>query len=193
MMGKLTREPEERWVRRHVPFRSRPVSRGGPRTYVGQWLRAVLLRQRELRDRLRIKLNGGRQTGWNDDEPAVVEAACESAVARFFGANYDVHDITAFAALLREAAGNDPAHDQLKTEAVIRLALGEPDVDTRGITPGQMFSIRGNVLAGVVGKLGLGEVDVDLLITDAEKVAVERGWNPPLVPGQASSACRARA
>jgi hypothetical protein len=32
----------------------------------------------------------------------------------------------------------------------------------------------------VVVKLGLGEADVDQLITDAEKVAVERGWNPPL-------------
>ena len=164
-----------------MPFRSRSVSSGGPRTCVGQWLRATLLLQRELRDRLRPKLNGGRQTGWNDDEPAVVEAACESAVARFFGASYDVRDIAAFAALLRQAAGNDPTYDQLKTEAVvIRLALGEPDVDTRGITPGQMFAIRGNVLAGVVGKLGLGEADVDQLITDAEKVAVERGWNPPL-------------
>ena len=76
------------------------------------------------------------------------------AVARFFGANYDIRDITAFAALLRQAAGDDPnpMFDQLKTEAVIRLALGEPDVDTQGITPGQKFGIRGNVLAGVVGK-----------------------------------------
>lgn len=168
-----------------MPFRSRSVSRGGPRTCVGQWLRAALLQQRELRDRLRPKLNGGRQTGWNDDEPAVVQAACEAAVARFFGADYDVRDVTAFAALLRQAAGDDPnpMYDQLKNEAVIRLALGEPDVDTQGITPGQMFSIRGNVLAGVVGKLGLGEADVDQLITDAEKVAVERGWNPPLAGG----------
>jgi hypothetical protein len=164
-----------------VPFRSRSVSRGGPRTCVGQWLRAVLLRQLELRDRLRPKLNGGKK-GWNDDEPAVVEAACESAVARFFGANYDARDVTAFAALLGEAAGDDPnpMFDQLKTEAVIRLALGEPDVDTQGITPGQKFGVRVNVLAGVVGKLGLGEADVDQLITDAEKVAVRRGWNPPL-------------
>jgi len=48
-------------------------------------------------------------------------------------------------------------------EAVIRLALGEQDVDTAGITAGR-----------------LGEADVDQLITDAEKDAVERGWNPPL-------------
>jgi hypothetical protein len=35
-------------------------------------------------------------------------------------------------------------------------------------------------LAGVVGHLKLSEADVDQLITDAEKVAVERGWDPPL-------------
>lgn len=155
-----------------MPFRSRSVSRGGPRTYVGQWLRAVLLRQRELRDRLHFKLNGGRETGWNDDEPAVVEVACELAVGRFFGTSYDVRAITAFVAELREVTANDPAHDQLKTKAVIRLALGDQDVDTEGITSGQKFLIRLAVLTLAAGKLGLSEADVDQLITDAEKIAV---------------------
>lgn len=86
---------------------------------MGQWLRAVLLGQTELRDRLRPRLNGGDK-GWNDDEPAVAEAACELAVGRFFGSSYDVRAVTAFVAELREATGNDPAYDQLKTEAVIR-------------------------------------------------------------------------
>jgi len=159
---------------------SRSVSRGGQRTYIGQWLRAVLLRQTELRDRLHPKLNGGDK-GWNDDEPAVVQAACELAVARFFGTSYDVRAITAFVAELREATANDPAYDQLKTEAVIRSALGEQDVDTAGITAGQKFSIRLMVLTLAFGKLGLSEANVDHLITDAEKIAVERGFDPPLV------------
>ena len=163
-----------------MPFRSRSVSRGGPRTYVGQWLRAVLLRQTQLRDRLRPKLNGGRQTGWNDDEPAVVQAACELAVGRFFGTSYDVRAITAFVAELREATGNDRAHDQLKTEAVIRLALGEQNVDTEGITAGQKFLIRLAVLTLAFGKLRLSEAEVEQLITEAEKIAVERGFSPPL-------------
>jgi len=164
-----------------MPFRSRSVSRGGPRTYVGQSLRAALLRQTELRDRLHPKLNGGRETGWNADEPAVVEAACELAVGRFFGTSYDVRAITAFVAELREATANDPTHDRLKTEAVIRLALGDQDVDTAGITAGQKLRIRGAVLTLALGKLGrLSEADVDQLITEAEKIAIERGWNPPL-------------
>jgi hypothetical protein len=163
-----------------MPFWSRPVSPGRPRTNVGQWLRAMLLRQPELRDRLRAELNGGKTKGWNDDEPAVVEAACELAVGRFFGASYDVRAVTEFVAVLREATDRDPRYDQLKTEAVIRAALGEKDVDTEGITPGQKYLIRCAVLTLVCGKLRLGEVDVDLLITEAEKIAFKRGWNPTL-------------
>lgn len=162
-----------------MPFRSRTVSRGRPRTNVGQWLRATLLRQTELRDRLKTKLNGGK-AGWNDDEPAVVQAACELAVSRFFGTSYDVRAITAFTAELREATAHDPRYDQLKTEAVIRSALGEQDVDTEGITASQKYLIRGAVVTLVYGKLRLSEADVDQLITDAEKIAVKRGWNPPL-------------
>jgi hypothetical protein len=163
-----------------MPFRSRIVSRGMPRTNVGQWLRAALLRQTGLRDRLKTKLNGGKVKGWNDDEPAVIQATCELAVGRFFGRSYDVRAVTTFAAELREATAHDPRYDPLKTEAVIRSALGEQDVDTEGITAGQEYLIRIAVVTLVYGKLRLSEADVDQLITDAEKVAVKRGWNPPL-------------
>ena len=163
-----------------MSFRSRVVPSGRPRTNVGQWLRATLLRQTELRDRLKNKLNGGKVKGWNDDEPAVVQAACELAVGRFFGTTYDVRAVTTFAAELYEAAAHDPRYDQLKTEAVIRSALGEQDIDTAGITPGQKYLIRGMVVTFVYGKLRLGEAELDRLITDAEKIAVKRGWNPPL-------------
>lgn len=146
---------------------------------MGQWLRAVLLGQTELRDRLRPRLNGGDK-GWNDDEPAVAEAACELAVGRFFGSSYDVRAVTAFVAELREATGNDPAYDQLKTEAVIRLALGGQDLDTAGITAVQKFSTRLMVLTVAFAKLGLGEAEVDQLIADAEKIAFARGFDPPL-------------
>jgi hypothetical protein len=57
-----------------------------------------------------------------------------TTVGRLFGSDSDVRYITVFAALLREANANDPTYDQLKMEAVIRLALGEQDVDTAGIT-----------------------------------------------------------
>jgi hypothetical protein len=163
-----------------MPFWSRLVSPGMPRTNVGRWLRAMLLRQPELRDRLRAELNEGKRKGWNDDEPAVVEAACELAVGRFFGTSYDVRAITEFVAVLREAAAHDPRYDQLKTESVICAALGEKDVDLEGITPGQKYLMRCAVVTLVCGKLRLSEADVDQLITDAEKIAFKRGWKPPL-------------
>jgi hypothetical protein len=140
----------------------------------------MLLRQTELRDRLKTKTNGGNAKGWNNDEPAVIEAACELAVGRFFGAGYDVRAITEFVAVLREATAHDPTYDQLKTEAVIRAALGEKDVDLTGITPDQKYLIRAAVVTLVYGKLRLSEGDVDQLITGAEKIAFKRGWNPTL-------------
>lgn len=152
-----------------MPFRSGSV---GPRTIVGQWLRATLLLQTELRDRLKTKLNGGKAKGWNDDEPAVIEAACELAVGRFFGTSYDVRAITELA--------HNRRYDQQKTEAVIRSALGEQDVDTEGIATGQKYLIRGAVVTLVYGKLRLSEAALDQLITDAEKIAIRRGWNPAL-------------
>lgn len=137
------------------------------------------MRQPELREQLGLTLNGGK-TGWNDDEPAVVEAACELAVRRFFPQDYDVRAITAFVSELRAATGNDPPVEQLKTEAVIRSALGEADVATGDITPGQKYLMRGRVTGLAVGKLGLNEAGIDQLITDAERVAFGRGWRPPL-------------
>jgi len=53
-----------------------------PHTYVGRWLRALMLDQRELRDELIATLNNGEAVGWNDDEPAVVVACCELTFRR---------------------------------------------------------------------------------------------------------------
>jgi hypothetical protein len=71
-------------------------------------MRAGLLRQSALRDQLLSKLNGGDMAGWNEDEPAVVEAAAELLLHQFFGASYDVRAVTAFAADLHEATAARP-------------------------------------------------------------------------------------
>src|SRR5689334_23046197 len=62
---------------------------GGPRTHVGLWLRALLRRDSEAYRRLVHKLNRGEK-GWNADEPAVVEGACQLAVRQFFGTYHHV-------------------------------------------------------------------------------------------------------
>jgi hypothetical protein len=100
-----------------------------------------------LRDKLRPALNNGRKR-WNDDEPAVVQAAGEIISGKYLGAGYDVRAVTDFVAELRKTTNNDGQFPRLNTEAVIRAALGETDADQ--------------------------------LIGDAERIAFDRGWHPPL-------------
>ncbi|MBO0806844.1 MAG: hypothetical protein J2P32_00880 [Actinobacteria bacterium] len=138
------------------------------------------MRDPELREQLRSTLNGGKKTGWNDDEPAVIEAGCELAVRLFFPEDYDIRTITAFVSELRVATGNYPPLDQLKGEAIIRSALGEADVVIGDLTPAQKLNMRIAVTALVTGKLGLDEAAIDQLIADSERIAFDRGWHPPL-------------
>jgi hypothetical protein len=163
-----------------VAFTRRSDSTSSPTTYVGRWLRATLLRQPELRERLRLTLNAGKKTGWNDDEPAVVEAACELVLRRLFAAPDDVRAITAFVSELRIATDDDPPLGKLKTEAVIRSALGEADVVTSNITPGQKYLTRYLVIVFAARKLDLDEAAIDRLIAESEQIALDRGWHPPL-------------
>lgn len=169
-----------------MAFRSKQTPTSQPSTCVGRWLRAGLLDQRELRKQLNTTLNNGKP-GWNDDEPAVVEAACEIAVRRFFGADYDVREITSFVSQVRSKIHSVEPPDQLRTEAMIRSALGESDVVTSDITAGQKFNIRVSVLGQAKLLLGLDAAAVDRLILEAERVAFERGWNPPLAAGPRGS------
>ncbi|MBO0786230.1 MAG: hypothetical protein J2P33_09150 [Actinobacteria bacterium] len=133
-----------------------------------------------MREQLRSTLNGGKKTGWNDDEPAVIEAACEVAVRLFFPEDYDVRTITAFVSELRTPTDNDPSLDQLKAGAIIRFALGEADVVTDDIAPLQKLHIRISVITLLTFKLDLDESAIDKLIIDSERIAFDRGWHPPL-------------
>jgi len=86
---------------RMLRFRSRQQAPGmGPSTVVGVWLRATLLDQRELTRQLNTTLNYGKP-GWNDDQPAVVEALCEIAVREYFDVDYDVRAIAPFVSRMR--------------------------------------------------------------------------------------------
>jgi hypothetical protein len=64
-----------------------------------------MLGQRELRDQLVSTLNGGSR-GWNDDEPAVVEAACELTARRYFGDAPDDEKISDLARMFMEATAD---------------------------------------------------------------------------------------
>jgi hypothetical protein len=161
-------------------FRSKRETPGaGPSTVVGRWLRAALLDQRELRRQLTTTLNYGKP-GWNDDEPAVVEALCEIAVREYFGSDYEEQAITSFVSQMRSRIHSVEPPEQLATEAVIRSSLGEADVFADDIKSGRKYVIQISVLGQARIWLGWDEATVDQRIVEAERVAFERGWKPPL-------------
>lgn len=149
-----------------------------PGTLMGQVLRATLRRDFGAADDLSGRLNGGRP-GWNDDEPAVVEAACELAALRYFRADCDVREITAFVSdMLARVTESKLGAGPLEVEAVIRGALGEKDVSLEGIRRSVLHGIRITVTMDIVYRLSLAGPEIDRLVTDAERMAFARGWDP---------------
>jgi len=154
----------------------------GPVTVVGRWLRALLLRDGEAVPDLRARLNSGKP-GWNRDEAGVVQAACDLAVARYFGASYDAGAVTRLASFLHqvEQAGGKAPHSQREIEAVVRHALAEADldVDVGGINARVAFEIQGSVTAFIASQRGWPPPLIDAILGYAEQTAAGRGWNPP--------------
>jgi hypothetical protein len=160
-----------------------------PKTLVGQWLLAGLLDQDGLRDQLAKSLNRG-QPGWNYDEPAVVESACQIASRKLFPNGADAEEIGAFVARLRSLViarkpGATTAGRE-ETEAVIHAALGDPDILLSRFHKAEVFHAQAAVIAGARSKLGLGDATITQMIIDGERTAFERGWHPPLA---ARSSC----
>jgi hypothetical protein len=154
-----------------------------PRTYVGRWLRAGMLDQREERDRLVRALNGGSATGWNDDEPAVVQAAIELVLSRYYGSRAaDPSGLESLVTPVNEALVADSHPDDVeKAEAVIHSAAGD---DTRGIEMVariDRYRLRAVTVALASAQLELSDADVDSVLREAERVAFEQGFHPPLV------------
>ena len=143
-----------------------------------------MLDQRELRDQLTATLNGGRRTGWNDDEPAVVEAACELMLRRHYGPEGpDDASVRWLAALAREAFAADRSPiDEHHAQAIIRAALGGTTADLSMMRSGDSYRVRGAVAAFLSVRMGLNESAVDEVLREAEQMAFERGFHPPLVP-----------
>jgi hypothetical protein len=148
---------------------------------MGMWLRALLLHDAETRKWLSRQLNGGK-LGFNRDEAAVVQAACELAVQRLWGSDYDVGEITAAVSFMREAdlENGKNRYGQLEMEAVIRAALGETATDLSGIPRPLAFEIQIVSTGYAVRMLALAEADVTQLLVEGERIAFERGWHPPL-------------
>jgi hypothetical protein len=154
-----------------------------PRTFVGRWLRAAMLDQRDERDRLVRTLNGGSATGWNDDEPAVVEAAAELVLRRFYGTGIaDAEEVTrlASATCVSMAEVKRPLSQQ-HAELVIRSALGETAAGYDALSSGDRFLLQMAVTSLASIRMELDEALVDEVLREAERIAFERGYHPPLV------------
>jgi len=152
-----------------------------PRTVMGLWLRALIMRDTALIEELGRQLNGGR-SGWNDDEAGVIQAACDLAVRSYFRPGYDIRAIIEVVSFIREAdqSGGRVPHGQPEMVAVIRHALGETNVDVRGINAQVAFEVQIAVTGFIAWKSDSTEQQVHELITEAEQLALSRGWDPPM-------------
>jgi hypothetical protein len=156
-----------------------------PRTVIGLWLRALVVGEDVERDRLKPLLNGGKATGWNDDEPGVVQAACELAARRYFTALAGPERIAAAAADLRDMdrRASEPQGiparmpGQEAVEAVLRNAAGEDAAIPADIRLSTLFHIRTVFVLYALTKLD-AVFDVDRLICEAEAIAFDRGFQP---------------
>jgi hypothetical protein len=153
-----------------------------PQTCVGQWLRAVLLNQQELRDRLKLTLNGGEPAGWNYDEHFVVAAVCEIAVRKLFPAGLDVQAVTAFVTDMRSRIHSTTPPDQHVCETIIRDAFRDPDVDYTNVSAAAMFHAHAAIAAMAVRALDVDEAAIDAMIAEGERTALDAGRQPPVAP-----------
>jgi hypothetical protein len=147
-----------------------------PRTWIGRWLLAVILRQPDG-DVLQRQINDGRP-GWNHDEPAVVEAASELAARLLFDCSFDVRDVTKLASSLHDSQKAQAPPGVLEIEAIVRYALGESYLLVNDISPSVLLKVRTWIIAWAFLELGMGVADLEKLVRHAEQQAIERGFRP---------------
>jgi len=75
-------------------------------------------------------------------------------------------------------------------DAVIQLALGAPSPGFDALKPGDRHVLSGAVVSVASAVMELDEAAVDELLREAERLAFERGFHPPLVPRRRSGAER---
>ena len=150
-----------------------------PRTCVGQWLRALLLNQQALRDRLKLTLNGGKP-GWNHDEHFVVGSVCEIAVRKLFPAGLDIREVAAFVTDMRSRIHSTTPPDQHVCEAMIRDAFRDQSVDFTDISVGEIFHAQCAITVTAIRNLGLDDAAIDEMIVEGERLAFYAGRHPPL-------------
>lgn len=171
-----------------MSYRGRAGSPALPWTFAGRWLRAAMLDHREERDRLVRTLNGGSATGWNDDEPAVVNATMDLLFRRYFSPDRMIHDkVERLIEVVNQALVSvDRGDDSPKAEALISAALDAHDHGADQLPARDRYQLSALVVLTASGILELDEADVNGVLREAERLAFEQGFHPPLVPRDAA-------
>jgi hypothetical protein len=141
---------------------------------MGQFLRATMLRWEDERVRLSAEVKRTGSVGAN----ALICAAFEVAVRRWFTRGLDLREISGFAADMRRAFG--PEVPMLEVDALIRGELGD-EVSTDDIDIRQEIGAKVLTLCSVADLLDRDEAAVNAILIEAEAIAKERGFQPTLV------------
>jgi hypothetical protein len=172
-------------ARRHADFSGR-LERSGileaalaepvppPQTRVGNWLRALLLRDPELMARYR------HGTEWGSEETPVLHAAFLLQVRRYFAGRCDESAIAGFMSSLGTLVEEKGQRVDLVTiETMIRSAL---DPSARGVDylpPGRWLQPAMVTATFVCHDLEMSARAITLLVIQSEQMASNQGWNPP--------------
>jgi hypothetical protein len=177
MLAAALAEQEAPHVAADPPY---PDSAALPRTYVGRWLRAAMLDQRELRDQLATTLDRRRE-GWNDDVLLVAEIASTLVAPGYFGPVPTEDEIVWLAEIIHQTLASERRDvDAQAAQALIKSALGS--ADSVDINRGDRFVAVAVMVAFLSQLLHLQQTTADTLIREAERMAFERGAHPPLAP-----------
>lgn len=152
-----------------------------PQTIVGQWLLAAVVGRSDDRDRLLARLNGGAsKKRWQKyDEPATVEVACQLAVRRLLPRDVSDAQISGLAADMQSKSSTTRVFDSGAVEMVIRAALGQ-NVPITDLDENTSFLLQMLAVGYAYFKLSMSDQAITDLIVDAEHLARNQGWCPPL-------------
>ncbi|SCG62195.1 hypothetical protein GA0070613_3507 [Micromonospora inositola] len=150
-----------------------PIPPPMPRTLMGRFLRASMLRQSSEREPLTARFPEFSSLG----SVHVMIAAFQIAVARLFEPNTGLKDVSLLVSDMRRAFG--PELPSLETEALIRFEMGEDvaigDLSVRTKTSAMILTL--GTYADFVER---NQAEVDGLLLEAEQRAFDRGHHPEL-------------